>query len=617
MLDNLLPVVSRVKEHGTLPDLTRDLRSGLTLAFLAIPQCMAYAIIAKLPPIYGLYAGIVTAIVGGLFMTSRHMVTGPTATVSLIVAGIVLELDLPAETVVIYLALLVGLFQVLFYLLNIGNLARFVSDAVVSGFVMGSACVIIGGQFLSLLGAPEARSSYFFVRVYHGLTGILQDPAHLHELTLLVGGVTVVSLAMLRYLSDRLPSSLLLLLVGAIATWAFNLEQHGLQTVGSLPSLIPTLTLPSAETVHVVETMFSSAFALALFCSVQSISVSKSIATQNQDTINENKELLGQGLANVSAGLLSGYPVGASFSRSFLNSTLGAKTQLSCISCGVFVAILTALASSLIEYVPIAVLAGIIMVVVAEVIEIEEAQIVWASTMQDRVAFLSTFLGVLFLTLDFAIYLGVAVSLVFYLREATRLDLKEYILDPEGNLKHITSASEREDPMVAVIDVNGEAFFGAADQIKERVTGMCNESDDLRVVILRMKNVTNFDVTGAAVIKSIARDLKQMDKTLMLCGTTPRIREILDEAAVADEIGQDKIMVAQKDLLESTRSALDRAQNHIDEVLEGTVDREEEEPSLEHTMEDLENDQGNEKEQDPIEHEKHTTYDENREPEEG
>lgn len=594
----------------TWSEVVSDLQIGLTLAFIAIPQCMAYATIAGLHPVYGLFAGIVTSIVAGFLMTSRHAVTGPTATVSLIVGGILIGVDVPGSTAVIYLAIMVGLFQIVFYLTGLGNLARFVSDAVVSGFVMGSAVVIIGGQVLSLLGSPRVLSSYFVVRLYYSLQSLVESPELVNGLAILMGGLTVVVLGVLRWQLSRFPSSLLVLMSGAFVTWWYQLERFGLETVGSIPSLIPSLTLPTLDNIHMVESLLSGALALSIFASIQCLSVVKSIAARSGDVVDKNRELLGQGSANILTGLLSGYPVGASFSRSFLNHSLGSTSQLSAIASGGFIALLTVLGAPAIYYIPLPVLAGIIIVIVGEVINFEEALMVWSTTIQDRISFLSTFLGVLFLRLDIAIYLGVAVSLIFYLKEATRLDLKEYIISDDGTLKYITNRAERIDPEVVLIDVNGEAFFGSADQIRKRVRGLCDQADELKVIILRMKNVTNFDITGASVLRSITNELREMDKTLMLCGTTPDIRTILQQAGVTEVIGEDKILIAQKNLLESTNMAFKRAREHIEEVLQGNLEPEDEDPTLDHTMEELEEDPGVEEKQDPIEREKHTIEEE-------
>lgn len=601
----IFPFLKHLADNS-LSEHTGDLQSGLTLAFLAIPQCMAYATIAGLHPVYGLFAGIVTAVVAGSLMTSRHAITGPTATVSLIVGGILIGVDAPATTAVIYLGVMVGFFQILFYVINLGNLARFVSDAVISGFVMGSACVIIGGQILSVVGSPRVLSPYFIVRLYYSLMSLFRDPSLINGPAILMGASTVLILAVLRWRFSNFPSSLVMLLLGALVTWYFQLEQFGLETVGSIPAIIPTLTLPDASSFYLIEDLFSGALALSIFASIQCLSVVKSIAGKSGDIVDKNRELLGQGSANLAAGLLSGYPVGASFSRSFLNHSLGTQSQLSAISCGIFVAVLTALGTPVIYYVPIPVLAGIIIVVVAEVISFKDALIVWSTTLQDRISFMSTFFGVLLLQLDLAIYLGVAVSLIFYLKEATRLDLKEYIINNDDSLKYITDIDERVDPRVVLIDINGEAFFGSADQIRKRVQGLYLNSDELQVIILRMKNVTNFDITGASVLESLSRELHKNNKSLMLCGTTPDIRDILDQANVTEIIGTDKILVAQKNLLESTKMAFKRALQHIDEVLQGDLEHEDEEPFLDHTMEELKEHPDADQKQDPIEQEKHT-----------
>ncbi|MFB6356932.1 MAG: SulP family inorganic anion transporter [bacterium] len=603
--DSFFPILENIKE-ADYSSLGSDLQIGLTLAFLAIPQCMAYATIAELHPIYGLYAGIVTSIIAGFLMSSRHAITGPTATVSLIVGGILIGVDATNTTAVIYLAIMVGLFQILFYLTNLGALARFVSDAVISGFVMGSACVIIGGQILSLLGSPRIKSSYFIVRLFYSLQSLYADISLINIPAITVGLLTVIVLGFLRWRFYNFPSSLLVLLIGAGCSWYFQFEQLGLETVGTIPSLIPTLTLPSVSNAHLIENLLSGALALSIFSSIQCISVVKSIAGKSGDIVDKNRELLGQGSANIVTGILSGYPVGASFSRSFLNHSMGATTQLSAVASGIFVALLTAVGTPVIYFIPLPVLAGIIIVVVAEVINFEEAMMVWSTTLQDRISFIGTFLGVLFLRLDLAIYLGVVVSLIFYLKEATRLDLKEYIINEDGTLKYITDLEDRIDPRIVLIDVNGEAFFGSADQIRKRVKGLCVQSEKLKVIILRMKNVTNFDITGASVLRSIANELKERNKTLMLCGTTPDIRDVLEQSEVNQVIGEDKILVAQKNLLESTKMAFQRGREYIDEVINEGVHPEEEDPPLDYTMEELEEDPEADEKQDPIEQEKHT-----------
>lgn len=603
-LGYLFPVVRELRERGSYAQMRDDLQAGLTVAILAVPQCMAYAMIAGLHPVYGLYAAIITAIIGGLFITSRHVVIGPTAKISLVVGGVLYSITgIEPTMAVVLLGLMVGLVQVAFYVLSLGNLARFVSESVISGFIMGGAVVIVGDQILKLLGPEKTKSPYFAVRVYESLAKLFENPGLFHLPTFIIGALTVVLLIGIRLYNDTIPGSLIILVIAGGASWWVGLEQYNVELIGSIPALTPTLSLPSIESFSAISQLFSGAIALALLCSVQGVSIARSIASMTLQPVDENKELLGQGMANIGAALFTGYPISASFSRSFLNFNLGARTQLSSIVSGVFVAVLTAIGAGFLFYVPIPVLTGLVIVVVGEVIEVDEPLSILSATTPDRLAFLATGLGVLFLRLDVAIYLGVAVSVISHLRKSTNLDLKEYIVTDDDELKQIEESGQRMHEDIALIDVNGEAFFGAATQLKKRVKKLCSTSDDLRVIILRMKNATNVDITAVAILRELALELKEQGRTLMLCGTTPAIRGVLDDAGVTKIIGQDKILVAQKTLLESTRSAIERARSHIDDVLKGQEDREGEEPPLDHTMERLNEEKP--EEQNPIEDEKH------------
>lgn len=460
ILFNIFPVLKEIANRGSFAQFRDDMQAGLTIAVLAIPQCMAYAMIANLHPVYGLYTAIVTAIVGGLFITSNHVVIGPTAKVSLVVGGVLYGVSgIENTTAVILLGLMVGCTQVLFYLLNLGNLARFVSESVVSGFIIGGAFVIVGDQILKLLGPKKAESPYFAIRAYETVSKLISDPSLFYLPSFILGTSAVLLLALIRLYNKNFPGSLIVLVTAGILSWWIGLDAYGIKKIGSIPSLAPALSLPSTSSLSSIPQLVSGALALSLLCSVQGLSIARSISSSTLQSIDENKELLGQGVANVVTALLSGFPVSASFSRSFLNFNLGAWTQLASILSGVFVALLTAIGSSFLFYVPIPVLTGIVIVVVGEVIEIDEPLSILSATVPDRLAFLATGLGVLFLKLDIAIYLGVAVSLVFHLRKSTNLDLKEYIVDKNGKLKQIDSAKKRIHNDIALIDVNGEAFF--------------------------------------------------------------------------------------------------------------------------------------------------------------
>lgn len=419
------------------------------------------------------------------------------------------------------------------------------------------------------------------------------------------GTGSILLLLGLRRIDARIPAALLTIILGATITYIFGFGKD-LEIVGRIPEGFPPVQSLSMNP-SLWEELFPGALAITILCSVQSISIAKSIAAETLEPFDENQELLGQGAANVASGFLTGFPITASFSRSFMNHKLEAKTRFSSIFCGLFIGAAAFFASSLLYYIPIAVLSGLIIVVVADVLDWEKIEAALSTTLNDRATFIVTFVSMLVLKLDWAIYLGVVTSIAIYIRKTATLDLREYIIDEEGGLKQIKDMEDRVESRVAIIDINGEAFFGASSKIRDRVQDLIEESDQLKVIVLRMRHAMNLDADGALVLKEIDKRLKQQGRTLMLCGTTPQIRNVLKQADVDEAIGEDKILVAQKSLGDSTRQAIERAKAHIDSVLEGEQEREEEaNPPLDNTMQQLNKEKSPEEEQDPVEVERRT-----------
>ncbi len=613
---NSVPAAETLKDYS-LDAFWKDGIAGSTVALLAIPQCMAYAMIANVEPVYGLYAGIVGALFGSLLGSSRMMITGPTAALCLVTGGVIAGAGVgPEETkkaveIAVVLAFMTGALQFVFSFLEIGNLARFVSNAVMTGFIMGGATVIIGDRVLELLNLTGESSPFFIERAVYGVGQLFHRGYEFPVLPFLIGFGTIVFIFAIDYIHERIPGGLIAVVIGGLLTFfLFGPDHATVVTVSEIEQVVPSLVLPDLERSKVIS-LFPGALAITILATVQSVSISKSIATKTLDTVDENQELIGQGASNIACGLVSGFPVCGSLSRTFFNHNAGAATRLAGLFLSICMAATVLFASPLIPLIPMAVLHGLVIYVMTRVFDREEIKVALFTTRRDQIGFLCTFLSVLTLKLDWAIYAGVAVSLVLYIRKATRLDLKEYVVDRSGQLKQITDYRDRIEPAIAFIDVNGETFFGSAGQIRERIEKICDESEEIKVIILRMKNALNLDITGAMVLKEIALKLEERNKTLMISGATPQIREVLKEAEVSDVIGEDKILVAQKNLLASSRQAIDRAKAHIDAVLEGKTDRgEEEEPPLKHTMERLDEEieekgeELNHSEEDPVEEEK-------------
>ncbi|MFB6356102.1 MAG: SulP family inorganic anion transporter [bacterium] len=576
-----------------------DLVAGITVALVSVPQCIAFAIIANLDPIYGLYAGIVGPIMGSLFASSRQGITGPSAIISLIVGGTLVSVSSasPAAAVIV-LTLLVGLIQLLFGVLQIGDLARYISYAVITGFITGGAIVIIGDQLGPVLGIETGQTPYFYARFVKLVTGVIYS-GNVHGLSLAMGSGVVIFIVGTRLIDERIPGIFLSIVLAGFVSYFFEFSQYDIELIGHIPASMPTLRFPPLS-MGVFSDLFGGALALALLASVQSISIAKSIATTTLEPLDENQELFSQGMANATTGLFGGFPVAMSFTRSFLSYQTGATTQLAGVMSGVIVGLIVLLFAPLAYFIPMSALAGAIIVLGYDILDFDQIKMSLQTTRRDQIAFLATVAFVVFLKLDTAIYAGVVLSLILQIRKATHVDIEEHVMDEEGNMRKIQSADERIHPNVALIDVSGETFFASAERIKSHIRDMIDESSEIRVVILRLKNAANLDITGAIMLKQIAEELQERNRALLICGTTEHIEEILEESGVAEIIGRDKILIAQKSLLESTQQAMHRARSFVEafedlqvekeEELEKDEDIDEDNPPLKYTLERNRND---------------------------
>jgi len=602
------PILETIRNYS-LKKARADLYAALTVTFLAIPQCMADAIIVGVNPVYGLYAGVVGAIAGSAAGSARNHIAGPSATVSVVVAGILFQLGhlgYSSATILLYLGLMVGGIQIILALLKLGKLVQFVSLSVMTGFVTGSALVIIGDQLPTLLALDKPESPYFFERLIKMFAQVWVM-GEFYFYPLLLGLGTVLVIIIIRRLPTNFPAILGSLLLFTTLSYIFGLEElAGIDVVGSLPAGLPALEISLPPPYFFVE-LFGPALALAILASVQGLAIAKSLAIKTSEPLAESQELLGLGVANFLCGPGRGFPISGSFTRSFLNYTSGGQTKMSGVFLGIIMVVAIYLLYPLFAFIPYPVLAGLILVVAFDIVDWDQIKVVASTTRRDRIVFVGTMFSVIMLKLDQAIYLGMIASLVLHVRKAARLDMKELIVTEDGKLKTINDADERVHPKIAFIDVIGEAFFGSADLLKYRIQQLITRSPELKVIVLRMKNAMNLDITGALALKDIARNLREQGRTLMICGATPHTQEILEESNAASDIGRDKILVAQKSLLTSTRQAIDRAPAHIDNVLDGEKPRGEESPPLKYTMSE-EKEEKTVQEEAPIEKEKTGHY---------
>ncbi len=531
-------------------DLGADLSSALAVTFLCIPQGIAYALIAGLPPAMGLYAAAIPAAVSSFFRSSKHLIAGPTNAVSLLVgSALAAGLSEDPATVAVTLAFMVGLLQLTAGLLRLGTLVDYVSGAVVQGFVTGAAILIGIGQLANVTATAQTSGS-MPVRLWEwaGDIGSADWPS-----VAVAGGTAVLLLLFKRFL-PRAPAAILAL--GAATGVTLALEGSTLRTVADLApiaSSLPPLTVPA---LGLIPSLAPLAVAVMVLAMVESTSVARDIATRSGQRLDLSVEFTGEGLGNLVSSFMGGYPITGSLSRSALNEREGARTRLSGVIGGGLVLVSPVLLGPALGYIPIAALAGLLLVIAARLIHVDEIRATLASHSGDRLAFLGTLLGTAVLHLDQAIYLGVGISLVLVLRRARLLRFRDLAIDLQGRIREVArrvrgvsaplSAGVRYCRGVHVLNVEGSLFFAATGELQLAVEDILR-SDEIQVLVLRLKRVRNLDVTSVRELVHIAATLRQRQGQLLLVGMSESTVEYLRRTGAFDDLGPENLFPSRED----------------------------------------------------------------------
>lgn len=536
------------------PDLGRDALAALATTFLAIPQGVAYAMIAGLPPVMGLYASIVPTIVGSLFRSSRHVVSGPTNAVSLLVGGAVgaLAQDLGAEPAVVAtsMAFMVGVMQLAAGLLRLGSLVDYISSSVVLGYITGAGVLIGIGQLHNLTGTEGARGDV--------VTRVLVWMDGLDAVNLTAVGVSVATagtVLTLRPLGRKVPGELIALILATAVSVGLGLTDR-LSVVGDLapvPATLPPLTVPTMFD----PTIVMVALAATVLSLVESSSLARSIADRTGDRLDISVEFAGQGLSNVAAAFTGGYPVSGSLSRSALNHSAGAETRMGGVLGGLFTAVCLLVAGPLIERVPVAALAGLLMVVAVRLVNVPRIRQTFRAGRADALAFLVTLAGTWALRLDHAIYLGVTISIVLFLRRARLLVVRELGVDPRGRLREYTPADGPRAACVRVVHVEGSLFFGAAGELRDALVSA--GEGDVRALVVRLKRTQGMDLTTASVFAAVAEGMAAQGRHLVLVGMRPDAMEVLERSGAAERIGRQNLVPTRSGWFEAMDEGVTRA----------------------------------------------------------
>lgn len=539
--------------------LSADALASISVVLLAIPQGVAYAMIAGLPPAMGLYACGIPVVIGCLFRSSRHVVTGPTNALSLLVAGALFSstVDDPIQAA-ITLAFLVGVFQVLFGVLRLGGIVDYISGPVVLGYVVGAGVLIGVGQLPNASNVSGPRTGNLFERVIDWLGKLDQVDWN----AVLLAVATIFVMAAIRYIRPKVPAGLfavtLLTIVASLLGWV----EQGLVTIADV-AIVPTdWILWSAPSVALWADLLPLAIACTVLSSVESAAVGRSIASQSGQSLDSNTEFFGQGLANIAASFTSGYPISGSLGRSNLNARSGAQSRLSGVFSGLAVTIALPILAPLVNQVPIAVLAGLILVVAADLIQFRRIRRIFKGPRSDSLAFTATLLGTWLFDLDIAIYIGVGISLVLFLRRVRLVHVKELVVTEERRLLESEIGDRRACPAIRILHIEGNLFFGSAGELRNALEEIRLEQN-VRVIVVRLKRTRGLDGTSATVLTEVATRMRTNGQRLILVGLKELEMGWLQASGALDELGAENVFPTRKEWFAAMNASLAAANVHV------------------------------------------------------
>ncbi len=548
-----------------LADVRGDAASGLNVALLSFPQGMAYAAIADLPVQYGIVSGAVASIIAPLFAGSRHTILGPTnATAFLLFAQFA---AFTAADRLFYLPLLVlftGILLVAGALFRVGELIQYVSRSVVVGYITGAAVLIMANQLGTLLGiarpeTPSDAPKTFFTILQTTLSSL--DALQWQAAAL--AGATFALWSLLTLRLPKLPVFAIVLVVmsgiyGLLHQFAgWNLATF---TAFSLADLAPRLPeIGPRGFFSDVSRLIGIAFSLAFLAALENSVMSKTLASRVGDRPDVNQDMLGVGMANLANAFTGGMPASGSLTRSALNFSSGAISRLSSIISGLLCLAALVLLGKYMGLVPKPVLAALVVCIAISVINRHHIRISLAATPEDAAVLLTTFVASLLLPLNVAIFLGVGISIMLYLRNASRPYLAEYEFSEEGELVE-ADKGRREIPAISIVHVEGDLFFGAAELFRTQIQ-KTSLDPALKVIILRLKNARHLDATSVVALEELVQYLRSHDRHVILSGAPKDVYRVLKNAGSVEVIGRENIFVNHpRNPNLSTRQALKRAQ---------------------------------------------------------
>ena len=526
-----------------------DFKAGLNVALLAIPQGMAYALVAGLPIHYGLLGSAIAALMGGLFGGGRFITLGPTNATAVLLfgafagVGLIGQNGLATPSALLLLPsilLMSGIFLVVASLFRVSFIVQFVSRTVITGYITAAACLIVANQGRHVLGistADEAPPSNFIGILYFLTT-------HLDLISLpavILSGITAAIFLLLKFCSPAFPSVAGALLVSSIA--GYFMEGFGLSVIclENFSLSHDLLVFPRLDLIwQYGPLILSTSLAVCLLCLLEGLSIGKSLSARAGGRIDTNQETFAIGMGNLGCALFSGMPASGSLTRSTLSVASGARSNLANLVTGLIILVGVFVLNDIVRYVPICSLATLVIFIGLSLVKFRQIKTVTRATRSDAFAFAVTMIVGLLFSLELAIFSGVITSILLFLRKVAQPELVEYGYTKEGTLAEASVFTKRAEPEVFIVHVEGELFFAAADLFYEQIRRV-GEDPKQKVLVLKMLNAHHMDATSVLALEELLEYLKEKDCHVILCEVKKECLRILKNSGVLSRMNRRNV----------------------------------------------------------------------------
>ena len=540
-----------------------DALAGLTGAVVVLPQGVAFATIAGLPPEYGLYAAMIPAIIAALFGSSWHLVSGPTTAISIVIYATMSGVAEPGTPeyirLVLMMTFLTGVFQLAMGLARMGALVNFISHTVVLGFTAGAGLLIISTQLTHFFGIPMPRGISFAETLRQTLYGIYDINWYVTS----VGMITLLVGIFVKRRYPRLPYMIVAMIAGTLYTLALGLipqldARAQIATVKALSGIFPHFDAPDFS-LEALRKTASIAVAVTMLGLTEAVSIARAIAVRSEQRIDGNQEFIGQGLSNLAGSFFSAYASSGSFNRSGVNYEAGARTPLAAVLSAVFLLIIVLLVAPLVQFLPVPTMAGILFMVAWGLIDIPQMRNIIRTSLSESVVLAVTLLATLFVQLEFAIYTGVLLSLMLYLKRTSHPVILDVKPDPEEGSYHYSADTGLPDcPQVKCLRVNGSIFFGAVDHMQQMLHRIGAQSTQKHILIVA-SGINFVDVAGAELLAHEAKRRRRLGGGLYFYRLKDEVVGLLRRGGYMKDLGEENMFPVKRNAIAAIYKKLDTA----------------------------------------------------------